>query len=112
VTVRVDRWTENSNVYAVSVVHLSTGSVMKSALDSLIDSLEQGTWKPKGELSLAPDAPTIPGSAKLPLQETRTCWHCRGEMCCGCSTCASGFLTESGECMVCKGTGQLWRWIQ
>ena len=38
-------WTENFNVYAGYPVHLSTGSVMKSALDNLIEELEAATWE-------------------------------------------------------------------
>jgi len=41
-----------------------------------------------------------------------TCWHCKGERRCCCSTCAPGSLVESGECIACGGTGQLWGWIQ
>ena len=38
-----------------------------------------------------------------------TCWHCRGERSCRCSAC---WLGSPSDCVVCKGTGQTWRWIQ
>lgn len=41
----VDTWTEKLNVYAGCPVNLSTGSVMKSPLDSLIEELEAGAWQ-------------------------------------------------------------------
>ena len=39
-----------------------------------------------------------------------TCWHCRGEKRCACSACwqAGG----PGQCVTCKGRGQVWRWVQ
>ncbi|PYT27619.1 MAG: hypothetical protein DMG58_20025 [Acidobacteria bacterium] len=36
-----------------------------------------------------------------------TCWHCRGEKRCTCIAC-----WQTGQCVTCKGTGQIWRWIQ
>jgi hypothetical protein len=38
-----------------------------------------------------------------------TCWHCRGERECECSACWQG---RPGECVTCKGTGQVWQWAQ
>jgi hypothetical protein len=38
-----------------------------------------------------------------------TCWHCCGEGKCNCSTC---WKNGSGECVACKGTGQVVRWVQ
>jgi len=39
-----------------------------------------------------------------------TCRHCHGEKRCTCMACwqAGG----PGECVTCKGRGQLWRWVQ
>lgn len=42
----VDTLTEEANVYAGRPVNLSTRSDMKSALDTLIEQLEAGTWTP------------------------------------------------------------------
>jgi hypothetical protein len=39
------------------------------------------------------------------------CWHCKGERTCDCSTCAPGSLSKAGECVWCKGVGQLWRQV-
>ena len=38
-----------------------------------------------------------------------TCWHCRGEKTCGCSACWQSGLQK---CAPCRGTGQVWKWIQ
>lgn len=38
-----------------------------------------------------------------------TCRHCRGEKKCGCIACWQG---GSRDCVACKGTGQVWRWLQ
>lgn len=38
-----------------------------------------------------------------------TCWHCHGEKRCDCMAC---WQNGPGECVACKGTGELWRWIQ
>lgn len=35
------------------------------------------------------------------------CWHCQGSKICSCIACY-----ETGECVTCKGTGQVWRWVQ
>ncbi len=37
------------------------------------------------------------------------CWHCAGERRCGCSTCWTG---GPGECVTCRGTGKVLRWLQ
>lgn len=108
----MDTWTQNLNVYAACPVHLSTDSVMKSDLESLIENLERGTWKPKDELSLTADAPVEADALKPSRQRARTCWHCNGTARCDCTTCAPGFLSESGKCVVCKGTGHIKQWIQ
>lgn len=39
-----------------------------------------------------------------------TCWHCHGEKSCACSACWQ--VGGPGECVTCKGRGQVWRWIQ
>jgi hypothetical protein len=38
-----------------------------------------------------------------------TCWHCRGEKKCTCIAC---WQTGPGECVTCKGSGRVWRWVQ
>lgn len=38
-----------------------------------------------------------------------TCWHCRGERKYKCIACWQG---GPSECVTCKGTGQVLRWIQ
>lgn len=38
-----------------------------------------------------------------------TCWHCRGGKTCGCIACWQG---GPRDCVACKGTGQVWRWLQ
>jgi len=38
-----------------------------------------------------------------------TCWHCHGEKECGCIVC---WQAVPSECVVCKGSGQVWRWVQ
>lgn len=108
----MDRWTEHLNIYAACPVHLSTDGVMKSDLESLIESLEQGTWKPKGEVSLASDVSSEAGAPKPSRQTATTCWHCYGKKRCDCSSCPPGVWAESAECVVCKGTGQLKQRIQ
>jgi hypothetical protein len=39
-----------------------------------------------------------------------TCWHCRGEKRCTCIACWQE--GGPGECVTCKGRGQVWRWVQ
>jgi len=41
-----------------------------------------------------------------------TCWHCHEEKVCGCITCWQPVSGEQSQCAVCKGSGQVWRWIQ
>ena len=48
-------------------------------------------------------------SGKLERRVLVTCWHCKGEMRCGCMACWQG---GPGECVACQGTGQVLRWIQ
>lgn len=40
---------------------------------------------------------------------TIVCWHCKGEKSCGCSACWQG---GPQDCVVCKGRGQVWMWVQ
>ncbi len=44
-----------------------------------------------------------------PHKITVTCWHCRGEKSCACIAC---WQAGPGECVACKGNGQVWRWLQ
>jgi hypothetical protein len=37
------------------------------------------------------------------------CWHCHGEKRCDCIAC---WQAGPSECVACKGSGQVWRWIQ
>ena len=37
------------------------------------------------------------------------CWHCHGEKSCACIAC---WQAGPSECVVCEGTGQVWRWVQ
>jgi hypothetical protein len=52
----------------------------------------------------------IPGAIDSRSKVGMTCWHCRGEKRCTCIACwqAGG----PGECVTCKGRGQVWRWVQ
>jgi hypothetical protein len=53
---------------------------------------------------------TIQSKADAPLHKVQeTCWHCRGEKECGCIVC---WQAAPSECVVCKGSGSLWRWVQ
>ena len=47
------------------------------------------------------------GEPQHKVQET--CWHCHGEKRCDCIAC---WQAGPSECVVCKGSGQVWRWIQ
>lgn len=38
-----------------------------------------------------------------------TCWHCHGEKRCDCIAC---WQAGPGACVTCKGSGQVWRWVQ
>lgn len=45
-----------------------------------------------------------------PLQKVSvTCGHCGGEKRCGCIAC---WQNGPGACSACKGTGEVWRWVQ
>ncbi len=37
------------------------------------------------------------------------CWHCRGEKRCACIAC---WQAGPGDCVTCKGSGQVWQWVQ
>ena len=53
---------------------------------------------------------TIQPKADTPLHKVQeTCWHCRGEKECGCIVC---WQAGPSECSVCRGSGQMWRWVQ
>lgn len=45
-----------------------------------------------------------------PFRQVRvTCWHCHGEKKCTCIAC---WQSGPGDCVTCKGTGLVLRWIQ
>jgi hypothetical protein len=53
---------------------------------------------------------TIQLEAGEPLHKVQeTCWHCHGEKRCDCMAC---WQAGPSECVACKGSGQVWRWIQ
>jgi hypothetical protein len=53
---------------------------------------------------------TIQPEASEPLQKVqKTCWHCHGGKRCDCMAC---WQAGPSECVACKGSGQVWRWIQ
>lgn len=82
---------------------------MKSALDSLIESLERGTWRPETRLS-AQSEPIMRSETPKPQPKAEVrCWHCHGSKRCDCTSCWQSGL---GECAACKGTGQASRWLQ
>jgi hypothetical protein len=37
------------------------------------------------------------------------CWHCHGQKRCDCIAC---WQAGPSECVTCKGSGQVWRWVQ
>jgi hypothetical protein len=53
---------------------------------------------------------TIQPEVDAPLHKVQeTCWHCHGEKSCACIAC---WQAGPSECVVCKGGGQVWRWVQ
>ena len=53
---------------------------------------------------------TIQLEAGEPLHKVRDrCWHCHGEKRCNCIACCQA---GPKECVVCRGSGQVWRWVQ
>ena len=53
---------------------------------------------------------TVQKEAGKPLWKVQeTCWHCHGEKRCDCIACWQG---GPGECVTCKGVGQVMRWVQ
>jgi hypothetical protein len=47
-----------------------------------------------------------------PRQVERVCWHCRGELRCGCISCAEYMPAgRDGECGICHGTGRTLAWV-
>jgi hypothetical protein len=53
---------------------------------------------------------TIQPETGEPLRKVQeTCWHCRGKKNCACLAC---WQAGPGECVACKGSGQVWRWVQ
>jgi len=50
---------------------------------------------------------------KKPARKVESaCWHCDGDRACRCSTCWNPATRERADCTVCKGTGQVWQWLQ
>lgn len=65
--------------------------------------VEPGRWIHRpwaGCTTIKPEAPRL-------RKVSVTCEHCRGEKRCACIACY-----PTGECVTCKGTGQVWRWVQ
>ena len=53
---------------------------------------------------------TVEIEAGKPERRVRTtCWHCQGAKTCDCIACWNG---GPGECVACKGSGTVLRWIQ
>jgi len=53
---------------------------------------------------------TIQPEVGEPLRKIQEmCWHCRGQKRCDCIACWQAGLSE---CVVCKGSGEVWRWVQ
>ncbi len=53
---------------------------------------------------------TIQPEAGEPLRKVQEmCWHCHGAKRCDCIACWQG---GPSDCVVCKGSGQVWRWVQ
>jgi hypothetical protein len=68
--------------------------------------VEPGAWIHRPQTGCT----TIKLGASRPQPKVAvTCWHCNGEKRCGCIVC---WQTGPGECVTCKGRGQLWRWAQ
>jgi hypothetical protein len=68
--------------------------------------IEPGIWihRPhKGCTTIKPEA------SDLRRKMAVTCWHCRGEKRCACIAC---WQAGPGDCVTCKGRGQVWRWVQ
>jgi hypothetical protein len=85
----VDTWTENLNVYAGHPVHLSTGSVMKSALDTLIEDLEAEKWQSSHAGSTQVQEPTLPPVSLA---------ACRSPHCAGCYDVGEGRKIHPPKC--------------
>jgi len=68
--------------------------------------IEPGVWIHWPWTGCTTVEPETKGS---PCKVAATCWHCRGEKRCSCIACWQG---GPRECVACKGTGQVWRWIQ
>jgi len=69
--------------------------------------IESGVWihRPHaGCTTIKPEA------SESQHKVAETCWHCRGEKRCACIACWQA--VGPGECVTCKGTGQVWRWVQ
>jgi len=118
----VDRLTENSNENGPCLVHLSTPTLPKSALESLIEELEAGVWDTRSgqEPAAAPLREAHPAldtqrSARAPAGRSERCWHCHGEGLCDCSTCGTmkpQIVWTAGRCAACRGAGAIQRRIQ
>lgn len=78
---------------------------MKSELDKLIEELEAGTKIDPPKAGMDHVEAAAPPQRKVAV----TCWHCQGEKTCDCLAC---WQNGPGECVTCKGTGQVWRWVQ
>ncbi|SRR6266851_3805075 len=68
--------------------------------------LEPGIWIHRPHAGCT----TIKPEAGSQHKVAATCWHCLGEEGCACSACWQ--TGGPGECVTCKGRGQVWRWVQ
>jgi hypothetical protein len=66
--------------------------------------LEPGIWIHRPHTGCITIKPEASGSQR---KVAVMCWHCQGEKRCTCIAC-----WQTGQCVTCKGTGQIWRWIQ
>jgi hypothetical protein len=68
--------------------------------------IEPGIWIHRAHASCTTIKPEASGSQQ---KVAVTCWHCGDQKKCDCSAC---WQAGPGNCVTCKGTGQMWRWIQ
>jgi TubC N-terminal docking domain len=68
--------------------------------------LEPGVWIHRPHTGCTTIKPEASGSQQ---EVAMTCWHCRGEKRCACIAC---WQAGPGECVICEGRGQVWRWVQ
>lgn len=67
---------------------------------------QPGVWIHEQHTGCATIKPEVPGAQR---KVAMTCWYCNGDKRCGCIACWQG---GPSECVTCKGTGKVLRWIQ